>query len=684
MGFLAKFLPTPLKNRLLRSLSDGEDKFSRVFHTSADWIVITRLHDGLIVEANQGFQAISGYSPAEVIGHPMAQFNVWVHAAQRAQLVDEMMRTGIARDTLVQLRRRDGTVRDCMVNSALVALEGQTRSHAVWIARDVTEQNAVHEQFTAAFRLTPDFMSISRLSDGKYVEVNEAFERITGLRRAQVLGRTATEMNIWHDPRQRDALVRTLQAQGSVHDYLILINAHNNQVREALVNAAVFEARGERYMIALLRDVTGARKAERALQESEARFSRLFAQSPLPMCYSSSSDNYGTTQWNQAWFEAFGFTPEQAQGKSGQTLNIWVNPQDRTRVLSSHADSKSVEAEMRRADGEIRWMSVSTRVFAEAERTLYVSTYFDLTERRRNQQQIQQLNAQLEARVAQRTVELQDANQELSDTLDTLKMAKDQLVQSEKLAALGALVAGVAHELNTPIGNGLTVASSLEHRTQEFARMLDTGMKRSDLQRFLQDTETAADILVRNLTRAGALVASFKQVAVDQTSAHRRRFSLSAVVAEILVTLQPSIRKTACNVTAHIDEGLWMESFPGPLGQVITNLVNNAMVHGFDAGQAGNIRIAAHTIATDTVELQVQDDGRGIDPDDLNRVFDPFFTTRLGQGGSGLGLHIVHNIVTGVLGGQIEAQSQPGQGATFVLRLPLQAPQGPDVESLAP
>jgi len=679
MGLLANLLPAAIKRWLMSSLGGtNDDRFARVFHASPDWIVITRLSDGLVVDANRGFETMSGYRAADVIGHTMAEFNVWANAEQRSRLVSELMRTGSARDTLVQLRRLDGTIRDCMVNATLMALEGNSRSHAVWIARDVTDQNAIHEQFKAAFQLTPDFMSISRLSDGTYVEVNAAFERITGLTRENTLGRTSLELGVWHDPKARDALVQAFKTQGALHEYYILINGRGGQVREALVNAAIFEARGDLYMIALLRDVTDARVAARALQESEARFSRLFELSPLPMCYASDSDGYSATQWNRAWFDAFGFDPATAQGQSGTALGIWVNPEQRQELLERSVrgdDITDVEVPMRRANGEHRWISMSTRTFIEPQRTLVLFTYFDITERRHAQQEIQNLNTELEARVARRTADLESSNQELSLTLANLNTAKDQLVQSEKLAALGALVAGVAHELNTPIGNGLTVASSLDYRVQEFAALMDKGMKRSDLQSFLDDTRQAADILTRNLARAGALVASFKQVAVDQASSQRRPFFLSVLVSEILLTLSPAIRKSNCTVTADIGDELQMDSYPGPFGQVLTNLINNAMVHGFDGKPGGTIAITADTFGSDHLELQVRDNGCGIPRTDLNRVFEPFFTTRMGQGGSGLGLHIVHNLVTSVLGGQIEAQSEFGQGATFIIRLPRAAPE---------
>ena len=677
MGILARLLPKALKRRLLSALSDGEDKFSRVFNTSAEWIVITRLDDSTIAEANSGFETISGYLREEVLGKRMLDFNVWAHPEQRITLVEEMMRAGSARNHLVTLRRRDGALRDCMVNCALIALDGPEHSHAVWIARDVTEHSIVHEQFKAAFQLIPDFMSISRVSDGCYVEVNAAFERITGIARTEALGKTSTELRIWAEPEKRPSLIRLLDTHGAVNDFPMELNA-KGQVREALLNAVVFASRGERYIIALLRDVTDERKAARALQESEARFVRLFDQSPLPMCYSSDENQYRSTQWNLAWFDAFGFDPVEDQGKSGLELQVWVDPEERARLLRMTAEGTAftdVEVQMRRRTGELRWISLSTRLFDEMRRTMVLFTYFDITDRKRAQEGMLELNAQLEARVARRTAELQGANGELSQALSTLQIAQDQLVQSEKLAALGSLVAGVAHELNTPIGNGLTVASTLEHRIESFQALVNQGLRKSDLQTLLTDMQLASEILVRNLGRAAALVASFKQVAVDQTSSHRRTFDLGAVVAEILVTLNPALRKTACSVHTHIDDGLAMNSYPGPLGQVLTNLINNAVLHGFEPGEEGKIEVQAWSKDANEVVIEVRDSGRGIAPENLHRVFDPFFTTRLGQGGSGLGLHIVHNLVHSVLGGRIAVHSRPGAGATFSITLPMTAPE---------
>lgn len=289
--------------------------------------------------------------------------------------------------------------------------------------------------------------------------------------------------------------------------------------------------------------------------------------------------------------------------------------------------------------------------------------------------EIRQLNAELEERVARRTAELSRANAELVATVGNLTAAQEQLVQSEKLAALGNLVAGVAHELNTPIGNALLATSTLADRLKEFRVTMQTGLRRSDLDNLLATIATASDIGARNLYLAADLVTSFKQVAVDQTGAQRRTFDLAEVIREIVLTLQPTFKHTPFQIETKVPDDLTLDSYPGALGQVLTNLINNALLHGFEGREQGMIRIEAEATAGEKIKLVVRDNGRGISADRQKRVFEPFFTTRLGHGGSGLGLHIVFNMVTGVLGGVLSLNSQEGVGTEITLLLPRKAPQ---------
>jgi len=289
-------------------------------------------------------------------------------------------------------------------------------------------------------------------------------------------------------------------------------------------------------------------------------------------------------------------------------------------------------------------------------------------ERTRREHELAQHREHLEELVAARTAEL-------SAALDTLSLTQEELVRRDKLAALGALVAGVAHELNTPIGNSLMVATTMADQADTLESSVAEGLRRSTLQSYFARAHEASAILVRNLQRAAALVASFKQLAVDSSASQRRIFSLSDMLAEMAAPLRiTAIGHRPIVLELDIEPALTMDSYPGPLAQVIASIADNCLVHAFAAETAGVIRIVAARRARDLVAISVADNGTGIARELTARVYDPFFTTKLGSGGSGLGLHVAHNIVTGVLGGRIELHSAPGQGATFTLLLPAVAP----------
>lgn len=250
------------------------------------------------------------------------------------------------------------------------------------------------------------------------------------------------------------------------------------------------------------------------------------------------------------------------------------------------------------------------------------------------------------------------------------------LMRNERMAALGSLVAGIAHEINTPIGNALMVASTLDERLGEFDAEFSGGaLRRSFLQGFLSSARESSGILQRNLLRAASLIQNFKQVAVDQTSDRRRRFDLADVIEEIAMTLLPRIKRSRHGFTNRVPPGIELDSYPGAIGQIISNLFENALLHAFSPDRPGTIEISATPLHQDAVQIVFADDGRGIPAASVERIFDPFFTTRLGQGGSGLGLSIVANLARNLLGGEISVSCREGAGCAFTITLPLSAPQ---------
>jgi signal transduction histidine kinase len=285
--------------------------------------------------------------------------------------------------------------------------------------------------------------------------------------------------------------------------------------------------------------------------------------------------------------------------------------------------------------------------------------------------------------IAKKRVEddLRAAKERAENTLADLRSAQRSLIEAEKLAALGGLVAGVAHEVNNPVGVSLTVASSLARRCELFANEIKDGaIRRSKFEEFIALNRESAQLLVTNLLRAGELIQSFKQVAVDRSVADRREFDLCEATNQIVASLRPVLKQAPITLAVDCAKGLLMNSYPGSYGQVITNLFLNTVTHAFPDGRAGRVSIETRALGQKHVEVVVADDGVGMTEEVRKRAFDPFFTTRRSEGGTGLGLHIIHTLVTQRLGGQLTLDSTLGRGTAFRLVLPRQAP----MESGAP
>ena len=362
-----------------------------------------------------------------------------------------------------------------------------------------------------------------------------------------------------------------------------------------------------------------------------------------------------------------------------------VHPDDVADLKRAFADhlrggTERFEAQfrVRSRHGTWHWMLSRGRVQArdaDGRAWLMSGTTRDITGVKRTEEALRHLNEELESRVSERTAELEASNSTLSEALQELKLAQRQLVQTEKMAALGGLVAGIAHEINTPLGIGVTAASHLESEACRARQSLDADAAPAPqtLRGFVAVAAQSSQLILRNLRRADQLVRSFKQVAVDQASEQRRTFEVCAYLDEILLSLHPELKRSPHAVEQTVDGSFVMDSYPGALYQVMVNLIMNSLTHAFADGQAGTLRIDVRG-DDEQVVIRYRDDGRGMDKAVADKMFDPFFTTRRGQGGSGLGLHIVYNLVTQIMGGRIEADTAPGQGLAVTLRLPRTAP----------
>lgn len=277
---------------------------------------------------------------------------------------------------------------------------------------------------------------------------------------------------------------------------------------------------------------------------------------------------------------------------------------------------------------------------------------------------------ELEDRVEQRTQELAEANESLKNSLETQRNMQTHLIESEKMAQLGGLVAGISHEVNTPIGIGLTAASSMRVFVNEIQQLTESGkLTRAKHENLINKCLECADIVVSNLSRSADLISNFKDVAVSQSSSEATDFNLLEFMQEIVNSLIPQTKKYQLNITLDIDENLVMRSYQGVIAQIFTNFIINSIKHGFTPDKPHNILIHAY-IERNGLKLDYQDDGSGMDKEVLAKIFEPFYTTKRGQGGTGLGMHIVYNLITQKLDGRITAQSRGGKGAKFKISLP--------------
>lgn len=420
------------------------------------------------------------------------------------------------------------------------------------------------------------------------------------------------------------------------------------------------------------------RRAEAHSKQTELQFANVFSRSPNPLTLI----NLNTTEIeevNQAWLDLFAYQRSAILGNFRELQKqIWADPNELrefSNLLIAGSEVDRFTAHLLTQSGELLTCWLSARPYGDASSKRYIITSQNVTRQLAAEAAIRELNQELEQRVSQRTANLEKSNTELAQALASLKAMQNEMIRQEKLASLGALVAGIAHELNTPIGNSVTIASTIIDEAQTMQKMIDQGqLRRSAFLEFLERLKSGADVLLRSLSRASELILSFKHVAVDQSSEKRRRFDLRQVIEEIVLTNTALFAKTPYSLELELSTGITMNSFPGALGQILTNLITNALAHGFDGRSSGKMKIRSVLIETENVRLEFSDDGVGIPEHHLSRVYDPFFTTKFGQGGSGLGLNIVYNLVTEVLGGKIELDSQPERGTRISLILPLEAP----------
>lgn len=475
-------------------------------------------------------------------------------------------------------------------------------------------------------------------------------------------------------PKEMERLGRVIEAQGSVADVEMGFQRLDGSLFWALFTLEPSEFQGESVRLFWVYDITARREAENERRRTLSLLRAALDSTADGMIVIASGGQIVT--WNNH-FQALWHLPEEWYAETTprqvriEMLAQRVKEGDAIRrMLWRLTEALEEQATETVETREGRFLECHSLPYRTQEGIVgRVWSFRDITGRVRSEQA------------------LRLAKEEAEQALEELRDTKENLVQAEKMASLGSLVAGIAHEVNTPVGIGLTGATFITRRIGEVQEAFSTGtLRKSDLKEFFGAVTEAAGLLVGNLDKAAALIQGFKQVAVDQTSGERRHFDLKVYIEEILLSLRPRLKKTPHQVIVDCPDDIKCDSFPGALSSVLTNLVMNSLIHGFGEVDAngertaehrsfpGHIRLTVRKCESDWVEITHTDDGSGIKRENLDKIFDPFFTTRRGRGGSGLGLNIVYNLVTRSLGGKITVDSEPGEGTKFTLRFPCVAP----------
>ena len=530
--------------------------------------------------------------------------------------------------------------------------------------RALAEQRLAEESYRKLFEGSVDGIYVTTPA-GALLNANPALARMMGYATPADLIRGVSDVThmVYVHPAARAEYQSLMQRDGTVREFEYQVRQRGGAILWLADSATVVrdEAGAMIRYEGTVRDITDQKRAEDAIAEGRRLLQQVIDTVPAVINVKDRKLRY--VLMNRYMAGIFGIEPADAIGRTTTDLMSRYGAQktdeNDKRVLEAGSGLGFYEEEYIDSAGNMRqWLVNKLPLLdADGETENIVTVALDIGERKRGE------------------LEMRKAKDAAEAALRNLRETQNSLIEAEKLAALGRLVAGVAHEVNNPVGISLTVASSLERKTANFAAEVARGdLRRSSLHEFLETSRDASSQLVANLNRAAELITSFKQVAADRNYSDQRSFDLGDLTEQVVMSLRPGLRKQNLALNVDCQPNLVMNSYPGPYGQVLTNLFLNSVAHAFPDGKPGAVDIQVRESGKDNVEILFSDNGCGMSLDVRRRAFDPFFTTRRDQGGTGLGLHIVYSIVTNRLGGRLDLDSEPGAGTRIQIILPRVAP----------
>ncbi len=664
--------------------AEGDQLFRLLVENIIDYAIYLLDPNGNIRTWNKAAERFKGYSAEEIIGQNFSMFftDADRKAGLPAKLLEEATRVGRTEAIGNRVRKDGSTFRAHIVLNAIRDESGEligfgkiTRDFAQqceMLIRDTSQD--LGNRMQAIVETVPDAV-ITINAKGIIESFNPAAHKMFGYAASEVIGKNIKVImpQPYHD--EHDSYLSNYMETGDAKIIGIgrEVTAVKEDGTEFPIELAVgeFEVGEEKFFAGVIRDMSERKRAEREQLDASERIRAILE--TVPDGIITIDEDACVETFNPAAEKLFGFSAAEVIGQNVKMLMPEPYHSEHDGYLHAYHDTGDAkiigtgrEVMARRKNGSVFPIELAVGEIALGDRLMYAGVVRDITERKLAEDSMRYLNEALEKRVTERT----EAVKELQQAMRQLQDAQDQLVQTEKLASLGGLVAGIAHEINTPVGIGVTAASHLQEITESIsASFASAQMKKSDLTEYLDSSRQSTDIILNNLRRAAELINSFKQVAVDQSSSEQRRFNLLQYIEEVLTSLRPQLRKSRLQLELSCPEDLELDTFPGALAQIITNLVINATMHAFGKNEEGSIHIDVEQ-QQESVVLIFRDNGKGISREQLDKIFDPFYTTRRGQGGSGLGLNIVYNLATQQLRGTLNVDSELGKGTVFRLSIP--------------
>jgi|WetSurMetagenome_2_1015567.scaffolds.fasta_scaffold00094_8 two-component system, cell cycle sensor histidine kinase and response regulator CckA len=606
----------------------SEEKFSKIFMMAPDMISISRMTDGFIVDVNFGFEEITGWKRNEVIGRSSLDLNFWADPAKRASMVEELKAGSDVVHREISFRRKDGSLRTGIYSARSILIAGE--EYLLFVMQDITERMQAEEKFSNIFMTTPDSIAISRMKDGKIMDVNPSFREFWGWEPEEVIGRTAFDIDFWVDRTEREHMVKELEAGKDVLYREFEFRRKDGAVRTGVYSARSLRIADELCILLIMRDITERKQAEEMSRLSEEKFSKIFMTTPDCIAITRMKDGK-IMDVNPSFKEFWGWERNEVVGRTSLDINFWVDQAERARMVEDLEAGRDVlhrEISYRHKDGSLRTGIYSARRIRIGGDETLIFVMQDITDRILLEEDRRKLEAQLH--------------------------------QSQKLDAIGQLAGGVAHDFNNILmsieGNASLIMMDYLPDHPHYKR----------LSRIEESVERGAKLTRQLLGFAREGKYEVRVLSINDLVLNSARFFVET--------------KKEIEADFQLEDGVYpVEGDYGQLEQVLLNIYINA---GHAMPQGGRLHIQTTSLTLqeqdawafevkpgDYVKISISDTGAGMDKETLKRIFEPFFTTKAQQGGSGLGLASAYGIIRNH-GGIINAYSEPGQGSTFNIYLP--------------